>query len=370
MLAALETAGSGMSRGGSIDVRIKHWDVLQAWSVHREEVQTLCDYLSHARHGGGSLLLFSELGEIDPGLWHFVYHHSRVRIAWVARELEECADESGLHSYLQESAAIRNLQEISGAGFWPHVVLPASGANVKALPWLVVRLLEATRGGSIEILPTNYLSHAPHKAAPPPVGDYVEALLQVYRNPRVPCHLVSPICWVAARINSELPLLSSPTSAGMELAALPSGDLFASEAAVGIDRWHLGNVLDDPKNIRWERLDVIPELLSPSSMPAQCKQCDWRYRCGGVDASVYLLEDQQGSPCMTSGTFLAQRHMHAQPVKPVSLTELYCAPRKALFEELVWGQVEACVNGQSNRPRERLELSEDGVHYVPIQQDT
>jgi hypothetical protein len=44
----------------------------------------------------------------------------------------------------------------------------------------------------------------------------------------------------------------------------------------------------------------------------------------------------------------------------------YCAPRKRLFEEILWGSVKAAHDGQPRPGRERIELREDGLDFAAV----
>jgi hypothetical protein len=44
----------------------------------------------------------------------------------------------------------------------------------------------------------------------------------------------------------------------------------------------------------------------------------------------------------------------------------YCAPRKRLFEEIVWDSAEGAAQGQTRPGRERIELREDGIDFTPV----
>jgi radical SAM protein with 4Fe4S-binding SPASM domain len=163
--------------------------------------------------------------------------------------------------------------------------------------------------------------------------------------------LVWPLSWVKQRIDSDRSLIGSAMAAGTEVAVLPYGDLYAGECCVGMDQWRLGNVLQSHSAIAWERVDALPEAFSRSTAPARCKTCDWRYRCGGVDPAVRLAQD---------------RHRVTSCDEWSEWCELYCAPRKALFEEMLWDSVEAAAGQNEQRPRERIELHEDGLTYQAV----
>jgi radical SAM protein with 4Fe4S-binding SPASM domain len=135
---------------------------------------------------------------------------------------------------------------------------------------------------------------------------------------------------------------------GAELAVLPDGELYAGRWVVGAERWRLGNVLADARNIRWERADALAESFSKAMMPRQCQGCDWRYRCGGVDGVAAVVREGQ------------------REAGEDSLFEQYCLPRKRLFEELLWGSLEGAVNGRVRRERERIELRQDGIEFKPL----
>jgi len=183
--------------------------------------------------------------------------------------------------------------------------------------------------------------------------------------------LVAPLSWVAARVDSTQPLVSSPAAVGAELAVLPNGDLHAAEAAVDLERWRLGNVLQGAKDIRWERLDVMPEVFSNATMPAKCLGCDWRYRCGGVDASLLLLEEAAGQgPAGNSAGGAPAALVEGTGRMPVPRLDLYCAPRKQLFEGISWDSTEAAATGQAGAGRERIELREDGLEFTPVHEPT
>jgi radical SAM protein with 4Fe4S-binding SPASM domain len=220
---------------------------------------------------------------------------------------------------------------------------------------LVLSLIDVSRGGTIEIVPTPFLfGHCGFAlgsdrvdCAPPKVESYIDSVLKIYCSRRIPLHLVSLLSWVKARFDAEIPLVSSPAEVGAEVAVLPNGDLYAGEFAVGTERWRLGNVLKDGEDLNWERLDAIPEACCRSMKPSECKSCAWRYRCGGLDASVMLLNTH-----------------HSRPIDEQSrLFQLYCEPRKALFEEALWDSVEATVLGRNRRARESLQLREDGMDF-------
>jgi radical SAM protein with 4Fe4S-binding SPASM domain len=348
----LEIVGKQLAARSSIEVHFRQWDAASAGQDGLEAIRDICGILRGMGRFGAPLVLFSDLQELHPELWQFVYERPVIRVAWLASELLACAGQNGFEDVCHSSAALKNLREMSEGGLWPHVVLPVSGANVGVLPELVASLLELTRGATIEIVPVSFLPGLKEPGAPPEVTEYVEALLKLYMAPNAPLRLASPLSWVSERMDSEAAMMSSPASAGAEVAVLPDGNLYANEFGVGIDRWHLGNVLTDGENLRWERLDVMPEALIYSKQPERCQQCDWRYRCGGLDASVYLraekLEEANGGDGLGP------------------LAELYCAPRKRLFEEMLWGSVEASAQGQSTRLRERIELSDAGIGYMPV----
>ena len=221
---------------------------------------------------------------MHASLWEFIYERPRVRIGWLAGT-GRLPGPGRSGAWRQGSVALANL-EIGNAGLWPHVVLPVTGANVKVLPDLVLALLEATRGGSVEIMPAGFMPtrlsrgdvpdrgdrggalpltppartkplrrgegpalspgdlsrmggderHSPDaKARPGPserapashwerqrltglnrddtnpasVEEHVGALMEIYRNPRIPLRLVSPLSWVAARVGSQAALVGS-----------------------------------------------------------------------------------------------------------------------------------------------------------------
>ncbi|MGO9199453.1 MAG: hypothetical protein ACLQM8_02790 [Limisphaerales bacterium] len=429
-LSALEAATQGIGPRGVVDVGLKGWDALANWAVGRERIEDIIGYLYHNRRCGCALTVFSELREVDPGLWEFIYQRPRVRVAWVAEDLLRCGSIEEFHQYRPESPALSNLESLGEAGLWPHVVLPVSQANIRALPDLVLALIEGTRGASVEITPVSLVPTRPDlanlpvpegpgkfpltppartkplrrgegpalspgglsrmggdegnspeaKARPGPserarashweqqertnwngddadpacVEEYVEALMEIYRNPQVPLRLVSPLSWVAARIDAQAPLVSSPAAAGAEFAVLPNGDVYAGESAAGLEQWRLGSALKDGADLRWERLDATTEMSCYSLKPPECAGCDWRYRCGGLDPSILQLEERVG-PNRTNGG--------------PSLRELYCAPRKRLFEELLWASLEAAAQGQEPGGRERLSLREDGLDFEPVKND-
>lgn len=182
----------------------------------------------------------------------------------------------------------------------------------------------------------------------------------------MPLKLVSPLSWVSARVDSPLPLLGSPASAGAEVAVLPNGELYAGESAVGLERWRLGNATENPKDIRWERLDFVAEAFSNATMPEKCKRCDWRYRCGGVDASALLLPEARRQQSGNGARGLSARQDEAADQEPTPLFELCCAPRKRLFEEMIWDSAEAAAMARNRGPRERLELRPDGIDFIPV----
>jgi len=156
-LGALELIAGQVRRGGTVDVQFKGCDMLADWPAGRERLSEVCAYLFQDRQLRSNLTVFSGLRTIDPGLWEYVYDRPRVRIGWLAADLIGFRDISEFQDYCSESAAFKNLRKISSEGLRPHVVLPVSRLNVGVLPEPALALVEATRGGSIELAPVGLL---------------------------------------------------------------------------------------------------------------------------------------------------------------------------------------------------------------------
>ncbi len=398
LLAALTAAAARQRLGATIDIEFRGWDSPAASGADLEVLRDACGGFYEARGVLANVLLRSDLAQIDARPWEFVYDRPRVRVAWLALLLAGCQDVVAFEEIHAESAVLWNLGKVADGGLWPHIVLPATKINVALPPEMVPALLELTRGASIDIAPAPFLSPIAGAEAPAPC-DYAQALLALYRNPAVPVRLVSPLSWAAARMNSQVTLVRSAASAGAEIAVTPNGDLYAGEFGVGIERWRIGNVLQASGSVltfsaggegkmaeegagltptlHWERLDAVPETFSNAMQPERCQTCDWRYRCGGLDASVFQLEErrrlasQRGSPGTAAE---ALERIEAWPEGEMAcddggwsdLAELYCAPRKALFEEMLWDCAEGAAQRQTAGPREGLELSDEGITYVPV----
>jgi hypothetical protein len=86
-----------------------------------------------------------------------------------------------------------------------------------------------------------------------------------------------------------------------------------------------------------------------------------------VDASVLLLSERRQSENHIPEVALAEQDAQEptgwRAAEQPSLFQLYCAPRKALFEEALWSSAEAAANSNGGK-RERLELHEGGVSFV------
>jgi hypothetical protein len=95
----------------------------------------------------------------------------------------------------------------------------------------------------------------------------VAALLGIYRDKNIPLDLISPLSWVSARVRAEEPLVNSAASAGAKLVVLPNGDIYAGGTGIGLERWRIGNIFEEESKLRWERLDVIPEMQSTACAP-------------------------------------------------------------------------------------------------------
>jgi radical SAM protein with 4Fe4S-binding SPASM domain len=375
LFGSLEAMSGRLPGGGTLDLVFRRWDPLADWPGSEECLREIHSYVLQSRSLRANLLLLSRVQEFDPHVWEFVYDHPRVRIGWVADGLLSGWEQGGLADRVLGSAPLSRLGELAAMGLWPHLVLPVCGSNVGCLPELVRGLLELVRGGTIDLVPTPYFS-ANRELEPPTVSDYVGALLALYRDQAAAMRLVSPLSWVAQRMDSQAALARSAASVGAEIAVLRSGDMYAGEFGVGIERWRIGNVLEDGDGLHWERLDAVPETFSNAMQPERCQTCDWRYRCGGLDASVFQLEErrrlaaQRGSPGTAAE---ALERIQAWPEGGMAgnggdwsdLAELYCAPRKALFEEMLWDCAEGAAERQTAGPRERLELNDQGIAYVP-----
>ncbi len=398
-LGALEVATERLIVGSQVEVRLKDSDVFAELGSVQEWVREVLGYLAGTRRFHAHLMLLSDTVPAASGVRGLFYDCPQARIGWFGMDLAGCAGMAELARLRNSSESLQNLAALADDGAWPHVVVPVSQANVRFLPELVPALIDLTRGGTVELAPVPLLRRGAEAAAAR-VNDYVEALVALYRNPGLPLRLVSPLSWVVTRIDAELPLVASASEAGAEVAVLPNGDLYAAEAAVGLEEWRLGNVLDGGEEIRWERLDAIAEAFSCHNKPATCQRCDWRYRCGGVDASVQLLEEARrgrvggaslqdpmdgavgrvpsrgecsvgrlpsdggdptdGEPRRVGGPGL-QDPLGDGP----SLFDLYCAPRKALFEEAIWDAADRAKQAAGRRSRELLHLREEGVDFEP-----
>ena len=126
-----------------------------------ERIEDIIGYLYHNRRCGCALTVFSELREVDPGLWEFIYQRPRVRVAWVAEHLLRCGSIEEFQARTPGEPAPRISKRLGEAGLWPHVVLPVSQANIRALPDLVLALIEGTRGASVEITPVSLVPTRP-----------------------------------------------------------------------------------------------------------------------------------------------------------------------------------------------------------------
>jgi len=331
-----------------IDVQFKQWDLFGDWQRGKESLNDVFNSFYSTEQRLGSLMFFSSFQETPEQLWEYIYDRPQVRIGWIANDLATCSDLAQLEHYRRKNPALKNLETQANTGLWPHVILPATQTNTKILPALVAALAEITRCGTIEIIPARLM---PECGAGPlfSAEEYVTALLAIYKDDRIPLRMVGPQLWVADRIDRDDSLASSLQSAGASIAVLANGDMYAGEASVGLDAWRIGNVLEESDALRWERLDAIPEAFSSSTAPSQCRSCEWRYRCGGVDCSISLLNERQSG----------------QPADWESLFQLYCAPRKALFEEALWDSVANSVQAGNGRARELIECHETGINLRP-----
>ncbi len=350
-LGALELFAQRLAARGSMAIQFKQWDPLSDWKTGKQRLGEVLHFLFQTLRRQGSITCYSELNEIDQGWWEFLFNHPRVRIAWEAQALGRCAEMAQFEAYALESLPFKNLVKISQAGAWAHVVVPVTRMNIGILPDLVLALSEATRGATMELKPVLGIDG---NEGPPAAHDFTEAILTIYQNPRIPLREVYPLSWVAARIDADQPLVSSNFAAGAEIAVLANGDLYAGEAAVGLEAWKLGNMADDPQEIRWERLDLLAESFSKAMKPTVCQACDWRYRCGGCDASIQLKAVHSNARNAPSVELAAEPEF-----------QLYCAPRKALLEAMLWDASTATAQGVQRRSRELIELHQSGIDYIP-----
>jgi radical SAM protein with 4Fe4S-binding SPASM domain len=346
LLATLETVSRRIKPGGQIEVQFKQWDALDDWALGQQLLNDVVNSV-HSKASRFSILFFSSLRSVPPDFWEYVYQRPCIRLGWTALDLAFCRTREEMQLCCRESLPLKNLETLADSGIWPHVVLPATDENVDLLPEAVNLLAGLTRGGTIDIVPAPLLLPQPLEAAPPQLDKYIASLVAIYKNDRIAVRRVGPQCWVALRVNQEVPLISSAEAAGAALVVTADGELYPSESTVGLPAWHLGNLVEAPEAIRWERLDALPEMFSNLTKPEPCQNCEWRYRCGGVDCSVSLLGERP--QCTTD---------------PHTLFQLYCAPRKALFEEALWDSVVDSAQHHAKAPRELLELSETGIKFV------
>ena len=216
VIAALEALAGQLAARGTVEVQFRAGAGADCGADEWGVIADACNFLVGIGRWGAPVLLLSQLQRVAPSLWDFIYRRSQIRIGWEGSDLLNCRTRDELDRLADESPALKNLREIGGSGLWPHIILPISGANVCMVPELVAALLELTRGASIEIIPVPFVRALGCEAVPPQAREYAEALLEVYRAPNVPLRLVSPLSWVAARIDSQQPLVRSALSAGAE----------------------------------------------------------------------------------------------------------------------------------------------------------
>jgi radical SAM protein with 4Fe4S-binding SPASM domain len=369
VLGAVEILANRLQRRPRITIEFRQWDALTDWAEGGELLSDTCNYLYVTRRCRGQLTVFSKLLKVPSDLWQFAYDRPSIRVGWFAQDLLDCGSAEEFERCRASSIAMKNMERLGEAGLWQHVVLPVSRNNVGILGEIVHGLLELTRGASVECVPVPLVPAGLFaeevgegaRAEAPEVDAYVAALLGIYRDKNIPLDLVSPLSWVSARVRAEEPLVNSAASAGAELAVLPNGDIYAGGTGIGLERWRIGNVYEEESKLRWERLDVIPEMQSTACAPERCRSCDWLNRCGGADASVCLRNDPAS--------------MHPDEAleggdspRGSSAFELYCGARQALFEEMLWDMCESAAQGSRATPRERLELEPTAVRFVPVQE--
>lgn len=97
---------------------------------------------------------------------------------------------------------------------------------------------------------------------------------------------------------------------------------------------------------------MMAEGFPGSAARERCGGCDWRWRCGGVDASVLLMAEA------------AHYEADGQPDPP--FVDLYCEPRRQLFEEMLWGAAEVAERPEAPGARERIQLRQDGIDFLPV----
>jgi len=349
LLGALETLTGRLKPGGHIDVQFREWDPLSDWLAGQERLNGILNFLQVTKGYDCTLTFFSDLQTIPDKLGDYIYGRPSVRVGWTPSELASHSEIAEFDCFRLANPAFRNLENLVRQGIWPHLLVPVSQSNAKILPELVLGLAEATRGGTMRLVPVPLLPGCVG-AAPPRVEDFVAAVLAIYKDPCIPLRRIVPQSWVAARMDADVPLVISPEAAGAAVTVAANGDIYAGETAVGLEAWRLGNILEDGEELRWERLDAMAEVFSNRAKLPECQSCDWRYRCGGVDASVLLFKERQAS---------------LSPSDWQVLFQLYCAPRKALFEEALWDSVSHSAEAGAKRSREVLELKKTGISFLP-----
>ena len=342
VLETLEALVGRLNPFAHVDVWLCEWDALCRWERERQLLEDILNYVQVRAGANCTITAFSHFLVIPPDLGDFVLKHPSVRFFCDAREISQTNNMGDFDRLCNESATMCNLRDLVNQGIWPTLNVPVSLTNVGILPSQVLALADATRGGRIRLIPAT--SSSAH--VPPSIDDYTSALLGIYRDERIPLRNVTPQSWVAARIDADVSLVTSPESAGAAVTVLPNREIYAGEHAVGNQSWRLGKIGNQP--LQWERLDAMAEAGITRARTPECQTCDWRFRCGGLDSSVWLVQGAQkgdsSNDCQT--TF-----------------DLYCKPRKALFEEAIWDSVKHSSNLGGAKSRELLDLAEDKVSF-------
>lgn len=346
-LSVLEVLMGRLKAPAHIDVSLKGWDPLCDWNSGREGLDDILQCLGINGYDC-ALKCFSQFKNIPPKFSDYIYERPQIQMVWLAEGVENCTTLAEFQTYRQIMEPLQKLRELVGTGLWPCLLVPVSLHNVAILPEIVLALCEDTRGGVIRLVTTDSLSDSMQTPLPL-INEYVAALVSIYNDSRIPLRHVSPQSWVAARMEADVPLVSSPEAAGACLTVFPNGDLFAGECSRPLPDWRLGNILEGVGALKWERIDSMAELWLGRGKAPRCYECVWRYRCGGLDPSLYVGSDTMDvAPTMDSEARVA----------------FYCHPRRALFEEALWGVVAKSIGGHSIEGKEIVELDEQRVRFV------
>ncbi|MDI6784742.1 MAG: SPASM domain-containing protein, partial [bacterium] len=234
--------------------------------------------------------------------------------------------------------------------------ITVTGANVNRLADIARYFVELNRGADLYFIPVSPVNERgeliPEELLPEPEL-YAEKLVEVYHLHLIPAHLFHTVAELMDRLRFGVSGWCCGAAFGDTLAMDETGDIYLAPSLIGIDKYRLGNI--NQKDVEPDKavLDQAVQEFCVENIPV-CKDCSWKYLCGGVCPTVTI-------PLHTYGDIPDRIKQY--------VFDIHCISRKRLLETILWDLAETKQKEveieQANAGHRRKAYLQNGKLQIP-----